>query len=135
ISLMTIFDDKHGGYDYSYGRIYRHSIATASVATFIAENLKIRTEDDLFLCGMLHDFGLLLLTRFFPELCQSVSEAARERKNLLEAETLVLGFTHADIGAWLADTWNLSDTLHEVILYHHSPSLAGKYKQHVAIIH
>ena len=135
ISLMTIFDDKHDGYDYNYGRIYRHSIATGSVAAFMAENFKIKTEDDLFLCGMLHDFGLLLLTHFFPDLCSSVAEVARERKNLLEAETIVLGFTHADIGAWLADTWNLPDTLHEVILYHHSPSLAGKHKQQVAIIH
>jgi len=135
ISLMTIFDDRHSGYDYNYGRIYRHSITTAFVAVFLAGKFKLRTENDLFLSGILHDFGLLLLTCYFPDLYRRVEEEVLERKNLLEAETAIMGFTHADIGAWLADTWKLPDTLHEVILHHHAPSLAGKYKQHVALIH
>ncbi len=135
ISLMTIFDDKHLKLAYDYSRIYKHSIATGLVALRLAGNLGIKPRDDLFLCGMLHDIGLLLLNSYFPELYSKAAEAARERKNLLEAETLVMGFTHADIGAWIADTWNLSDTLQEVIMHHHGPSLAKKYKGTVALVH
>ncbi len=135
ISLMTIFNNKQHEYDYNYGRIYRHSIATGFVAKFLAEHLRLKEEDDLFLSGILHDFGLLLLTRYFPDLSRKVEETARDCKDLLEAETRVLGFTHGEIGAWLADTWNLQETLREVILHHHTPSLAGKHKQRVAIIH
>lgn len=135
IALMTIFDDKHHKLSYDYGRIYKHSIATGFVALRLAGNLNIKSNDSLFLCGMLHDIGLLLLNSYFPDLYSKVAETARDHKNLLEAETLVLGFTHSDIGAWIADTWNLQDRLIEVILHHHSPSDAGKYKQNVALIH
>ncbi len=135
ISLMTIFGSDQLKLASDYGRIYKHSITTGLVALRLAGNLKIRHSDDLFLNGMLHDLGLLLLNSSFPELYTKTSEAARDCKNLLEAETLVLGFTHADIGAWISDTWNLSDTLHEVIMHHHTPSLARKYKGTVALIH
>jgi len=135
ISLMTIFDNKHLKLSHDYGRIYRHSIATGLVALRLAGNLGIKQDDDLFLSGLLHDLGLLLLSSYFPDLYTKSAEAARECKNLLEAETRVLGFTHADIGAWIADTWDLSDTLHEVIMHHHTPSLAGKYKGTVALVH
>ncbi len=135
ISLMTIFDNKHLKLAHDYGRIYRHSIATGLVALRLAANLRIKPDDDLFLSGMLHDLGLLLLNSYFPDIYCKTAETARERKNLLEAETLLLGFTHAHIGAWIADTWNLSDTLHEVIMHHHTPSLARNYKGTVALVH
>ncbi len=135
ISLMTIFGDDHLKLAYDYGRLYRHSIATGLVALRLARNLKIKTDDDLFVSGMLHDLGLLLLNSCFPDLYSKSAETARECKNLLEAETLVLGFTHADIGGWIAETWNLPDAMHEVIMYHHSPSDARKYKATVALIH
>ncbi len=135
ISLMTIFGNKPLKPDCDYGRIYRHSIATGFVALRLAGNLGIRPGDDLFLSGMLHDIGLLLLNSYCPELYTKSAEAAQECKNLIEAELLVLGFTHADIGAWLGDAWSLSDTINEVIMHHHTPSHARKYKKTVALVH
>jgi putative nucleotidyltransferase with HDIG domain len=135
IALMTIFDNKHNKYASDYCRIYKHCIATGIVAVHLATNLKITACGDLFLCGMLHDIGLLLLNSYFPDLYFKTAEMSREHKNLIEAEIMVLEFTHADIGAWVADTWHLPDAVHEVILHHHTPSIAGKYKQNAALIH
>jgi HD-like signal output (HDOD) protein len=135
IALMTIFDNRQNKLAYDYGRIYMHSIATGVVAAHLAANLKITVGDDLFLCGMLHDIGLLLLNSCFPDLYSKAAEAARKRKNLLDAEMQVYGFTHADIGAWITDTWRLSESTHEVVLCHHTPSLAGKYKQAASLVH
>ncbi len=135
ISLMTIFDNKHLKLATDYGRIYRRSIATGLVALRLAGNLGINPGDDLFLSGMLHDIGLLLLNSRFPDLYSKSADAAQEYKNLLKAETLIFGFTHAEIGGWLSDTWNLSDTIHEVIMRHHNPSDARKYKGTVALVH
>ena len=135
IALMTIFDVKRHRYSSDYSRIYKHCIATGFVTARIAAKLGMKPDEDLFLCGMLHDIGLLLMNNYFPELYCKTAEKARERKNLLEAETVVLGFTHADIGAWIADTWGLPDKIHEVILNHHTPSLAVKHKECVAIVH
>ncbi|HXW69359.1 MAG TPA: HDOD domain-containing protein [Dissulfurispiraceae bacterium] len=135
ISLMTIFGKKPLKTDCDYDRIYRHSIATGFVTLRLGGNLNIRPGDDLFLSGMLHDIGLLLLNSYFPDLYTKSAKAAQECKNLLEAESLVLGFTHADIGAWIGDTWGLSETINEVIMHHHTPSHARKYKRTVALVH
>jgi len=135
ISLMTIFGNNSLKFAADYGSIYRHSIATGLVALRLAGNLRIKPGDDLFLSGMLHDIGLLMLNSFFPDLYGKSAEAAQECKNLIEAETLVLGFTHADIGGWIADTWDLPDITREIIIHHHTPSNARKYKGTVALIH
>ena len=54
---------------------------------------------------------------------------------LYQAEEKVLGLTHADIGAWLFEKWNLSKGLVECIRCHHNPSLASDNQKLVAVIH
>ena len=56
-------------------------------------------------------------------------------KSILDAERDIIQCTHADIGFWLADKWQLPDTILDTTLYHHKPSLAQRNEQHVAIVH
>ena len=51
--------------------------------------------------------------------------AAEEDLPLYEAEAEVMGATHADIGALLAERWNLPSELHEAILGHHNVGEGG----------
>jgi HD-like signal output (HDOD) protein len=53
----------------------------------------------------------------------------------LEAEESIFGVTHADIGGWLAERWNLPAHLVEAITNHHAPTRAAKNKDLVALIH
>jgi HD-like signal output (HDOD) protein len=41
--------------------------------------------------------------------------------SLDDAEMKVLGTSHARIGAWLAEKWNLPKIISETLLYHHQP--------------
>jgi HD-like signal output (HDOD) protein len=52
---------------------------------------------------------------------------------LLEAEKKVLGTTHAQVGGWLAEKWNLPPSITESILLHHEPMLAKKNKEIVLL--
>ncbi len=133
ISLMTAFD--HGRHEHAldYRKIFRHSVATGIVAKVLAERIRAKAPDRIFLGGLLHDLGLLLLNRYFPDIYSKAAAKAKKGEPLLDAEREVLGFTHAEIGAWLADQWKLPGDICEMALYHHTPP-KGKNLPHVALV-
>lgn len=135
VSLMTIFDNGKQKNVFDYERLYRHSMAVALTSKFLSEKLATGNPEEHFLSGMLHDLGYLLLSRFFPALYLKVLEKADKGLLRLDAEKLTLGFTHADIGAWLADKWNLPVAIRDTILHHHEPSLAEADVRQAALIH
>ncbi len=83
----------------------------------------------------MHDLGFFVLNKFFPDAYGNIIRELTKEIPALEAEKAVLNFTHADIGIWLADNWNLPNGLKEVIHYHHAPSLAKDSLKLVALIH
>jgi HD-like signal output (HDOD) protein len=124
ISLMTVFDSPRGGKILDYERIFKHSIAVGTIADFIMHRVFPNSGEKIFIDGILHDMGLLVLNRYFPELYSQVIMENKAGTPLIEAEMQIMGFTHAHIGMWLADKWNLPDGIAATILNHHTPALA-----------
>ena len=115
---------------------WRHSVHTGIVARLLSKYCNILHGERLFVAGMLHDIGKLVLYFKEPELSQQVLlKAADSDGQLFKAEKEIIGFTHGDVGAALIDAWKLSDTLKEVIAYHHTPLKARDYKIETAIVH
>jgi len=95
---------------------WRHSVHTGIVARLLSKHCNILHGERLFVAGMLHDIGKLVLYFKEPELSQQVLlKAADTDGQLYNAEKEIIGFTHADVGAALIDAWKLSDTIKEVI--------------------
>ncbi len=82
--------------------------------------------DGAFTAGLLHDVGRLALAGCFPSEYAQV-EAVRRHEDCypIEAETRVLGIDHAQVGAAIAERWNLPLTLREGIARHHAPGESG----------
>ena len=135
ISLMTILDDGKRGKAFDYKKIFNHSVSVGFTASLLSKNLKLKISDEPLMIGMLHDLGYLVLSRYFPEKYEEVLIAFEKEKTLLDAEKKVLDFTHADIGMWLAEEWNLPDIVKDVNLFHHKPSIAKRNEKQVAVIH
>lgn len=133
ISIISFLDN--GKKTDEYLRLFNHSVAVGLIARFIARTLKSGHAEDILTDGLLHDLGHLVLHRFFPDVYQEIIGAFEKGGPLLVAEKETLGYTHSDIGFWLADQWNLPDTIIDTNLYHHVPSLARKNEKQVAIIH
>jgi HD-like signal output (HDOD) protein len=77
-----------------------------------------------------------VLHRYFKNEFARITEIVRETDlTAMEAEESVLGVTHAEIGGWLAERWNLPDHLVEAITLHHQPTRAEQNKDLVALIH
>ena len=100
-----------------------HSLAVAFAARELASILKMRGTEEAFSCGLLHDIGSLLLFRADAALYTDIFKRA-ERDNLSRLEREVYGFDHAQVGAFAAHRWNLSEPVCNMILHHHRPSEA-----------
>lgn len=136
VSLMTVFEEKEGKVSaFDYQRIFNHSVTVGAVAQLISKELKMKFSEEIFMNGILHDLGYLVLNKYFADTYMKVLGIFEKGRNLLEAEKEVLDFTHAEIGAWLAEKWNLPEEVLETILYHHNPSSAKKHLKRVAVIH
>jgi HD-like signal output (HDOD) protein len=80
------------------------------------------TSDEAMLAGLLHDIGYWILAQECPaELDKSVELAVKQRIPLHEAETQVIGASHAQIGAYLLGIWGLPYPVIDAVAHHHTP--------------
>ena len=96
--------------------LWRHSAQCAAFAAELAPVAR-QARDTAFTAGLLHDIGKLAIDALFPEECTRI----RERGETLSAEIDVLGATHADIGARVAELWRLPPAICDAIAAHHAP--------------
>jgi len=100
-----------------------HSLAVASVAQHLArKKLSLRDASDHFVGGLLHDFGKAVFIQFEPRTYAEVIREASERVvPLSQVEVERFGVSSADVGAMLAENWQLPEALVDCIRYHNSP--------------
>lgn len=80
-----------------------------------------------FEAGLFQELGYLVLLEERPDLLGLLIGAARQmpHTDLYEIEPQVLGFTHAELGAALAEEWSFPEHLVEAIRWHHEPLKAS----------
>jgi len=99
-----------------------HCFSTAMCSQLLAAHLKKNQPEDYFLAGLLHDIGILIEDQFLHEDFKNILAYGKEKKcGLPEAEMAVLGCTHCEIGALVAEKWKIPSFLHAVLKHHHQP--------------
>lgn len=111
-------------------KFWRHSMFTAVVSRILARECRVLHAERLFVAGLLHDIGSLILYHHAPELAEKILEAP----NPVE-EREALGFDHAEVGKALAEQWRLPPALCAAIEYHHEPTRCADFALEVAIVH
>jgi putative nucleotidyltransferase with HDIG domain len=115
----------HNTSSFSLDDLWHHSMAIAACAKRIAqsENCPRQLMDDMFMAGLLHDVGKLVLAANLP---QQYEEALQRRQTEgltdWQAEQAVLGTSHAEVGAYLLGLWGLPEPIVEALAFHHTPS-------------
>lgn len=115
---------------------WRHSIYCGLIARVLARRCNVLHPERLFVAGLLHDIGSLVLYNRAPEACKDLLLAARGNECILyQTERREFGFSHAEIGGLLLDLWHLPPALHEAVRYHHTPAAAARAPLETAIVH
>jgi HD-like signal output (HDOD) protein len=98
---------------------WRRSIYCASVSRLLARKVKHRAADRLFVGGLLHDVGSLVLAYKDPLLYSELLAASKRGKvPLATIEREQLGFDYAAISAELMTQWQLPADLREAVGCH-----------------
>jgi len=121
ISVYEVFS-KDGEEGIDFKQFWKHSIVCSQVAKLLGTHFNIRNDDTLFVAGLLHDIGKLLICQhFYKESIQIVDLVASNNTSFGEAEKEILGTTHYHIGAKLLQRWKLPNKIVMEVLFHHAP--------------
>ncbi len=100
--------------------LWSYSLKVAAVSEAIAQLVRTKDLDDPFLCGLMHDFGTVLMNQVIGKRYRkAVGEPCLEQQRDLEFDTF--GFDHCDLGVMVAQQWKLFEALEHVMQHHHDP--------------
>ena len=101
-----------------------HSLRTAVAARELGSRMPGRGKGSLFIAGLLHDIGQLVMFSRRPRESQLALEQSIDNddgRTTYLAERDVFGFDHTDVGTALAREWGLPGYLEHAIGAHHEP--------------
>ena len=89
----------------------------------------------VFVCGLLHNLGSLILYARLPDLANEA--AVRAKKDAIpqsDAERKIIGFDRYDIGAELCKRWRLPELIIDTIKFHNRPTEANDHAAEIAVV-
>ena len=104
--------------------VWENSMCSAMCATIVARRLKKRYLEEIFLLGLLHSLGQIVLlvqeetSKDYRRVIQLIKEQGYD---FVSAEHEVFGFAHPLIGALVAKKWNFSPNTCQIILHYADP--------------
>lgn len=102
-----------------YKNIWRHSLSCAVCAQRLAEMTKMQVPETIFVAGLLHDIGKLILAQVFPEKYAKIIDRIREEdEGIIKTEREILLTDHAQAGELVADFWNFPRHITHAIRHH-----------------
>jgi HD-like signal output (HDOD) protein len=135
-TILSIFSSKKVDGYFDREGFWKHSLACGVTSKLIAKRLGIQNLAEVFIWGLLHDLGKLVLDTYFSKDFTRVVNLVNEKEMLmLDAEQQLLGFDHAAVGGIVADKWSLPPALIKVIRFHHNPPQANESMRIVSIVH
>ncbi|MBF0118276.1 MAG: HDOD domain-containing protein [Desulfobacterales bacterium] len=103
---------------------WKHSLCCGITARNIA-TYKYKTSSNierLFVGGLIHDIGRLILYKYHPEQSRETLLSTRKDNNLLyNAESEILGIRHTIVGKSLLEKWKIPLSIENIVAYHHNP--------------
>src|SRR5271157_4447084 len=104
--------------------VWEKSIGAASAAHVLCQQLQKRYQDELYLTGLLHNLGQIVLLSHkevgaeYPAVLNRIREC---NEDYVTAEREVIGYSHPLIGALVAWKWGFPPSTCRAILHYNDP--------------
>ncbi len=100
---------------------WRHALTTAVIARELARPATL-DPGEAFLAGLLHDVGQLLLVVAHADWAERAFQLSRDEQiDLCEAERILIGVGHDEVGAEVMRHWHFPERLVNAVAAHHAP--------------
>lgn len=136
ISVVNMFSHIPKGIGVDMYRFWQHSLAVGIASKILATHAGMpRAAERLFICGLLHDLGRIVMYTYAPkEMLFCLHRAAKSRVSLRFVESKVFGYNHCHVAARLFRKWRLPDSIEMCAKWHDSPD-GAKYNKDVCVVH
>ncbi len=135
VSVFESFSNVTRG-EFDLREFWKHALATGVIATYLDKRIRTGFQEETFVAGLLHDMGKIILNRYFQqEFEEALFYARSNQETFYESERAVIGFSHDEVGEYLADKWQLPYSLGEAIALHHQPGNIRSNPTLVSLIH
>lgn len=115
---------------------WRHCVFTGLLSQKIAARCSVLHGERLFIAGLLHDIGKLVIYYNYPEVAARILvERRRGERDICLIEEDNIGVNHADVGGELLAQWQLPETLIDTVAFHHAPERCERVPLEASIVH
>lgn len=99
---------------------WKHSYATAITASKICSQSSRKNSHKLYLAGLIHDIGKLIISYHWPETWKRfINIQEHEQKPLYDIENDTFNTNHAEIASTLCRRWQFPNEIVDLIRDHH----------------
>lgn len=115
------------GYYDKASDLWEHSVAVALMSQILSKKITGEENTTLYTAALLHDVGKIIMGEFVRDEMRKITFlVAEHHMSFLEAEEMVLGINHADLGGKIAEHWNFPIEIRDAVAFHHRPDLLEK---------
>ena len=112
MSIFKVFENEKSISDFNVVELWKHSIAVGVIARILGVQAKVKNVEVLFVSGILHEFGKLILLKIFSgQYVKVINQAIVTKRNLRELEIEILEIDHYTAGEILAEKWGIPETI------------------------
>ncbi|MBS1228615.1 MAG: histidine kinase [Proteobacteria bacterium] len=120
-SILQVFRRFTKDREFDLRRFWEHSLRSALIARELAKAMAYANHDEAYLGGLLHDVGQLAMLAADADSYFPLITHRGDDDGLCALEQQSYELTHAEVGAWLIEKWELDSLLSDGVLYHHDP--------------
>jgi HD-like signal output (HDOD) protein len=135
VQLSRMFEIPADVATFRVNKLWSHSVAVAAASHLVSRVCGCGVPADAFLAGLVHDIGLLLLSRQMRKRFVRVVDRLDPNTPTSDVERQVYGFDHAELGGHATRGWGFSPAIADAVEYHHkSEGYAGPHGELVYVV-
>jgi putative nucleotidyltransferase with HDIG domain len=112
-------------------------VLSAHIAEMLVEYVKVpATKHLVFTAALVKDIGKLLLGRFVAFSFEKINILVQSHGySFNEAEKEIIGMSHEELGALIAEKWRFSEKLIYIIEHHHLSNVAARNDMETSLVY